>query len=67
MKLYNFEEISHILEREEEKLLWQFLSSKKIKLKDIRFMFKGCSIGTAIFVTSISGRELIDITDYYSW
>lgn len=67
MKLLHFEEVCHFLNKTEEKRLWQFLFSKEKKLKDVRFIFNSCPIGTAIFVTNKSGRQLIDITDYFSW
>jgi len=67
MKLYHFEEVCHFLDRTEEKLLWKFLLSKEMKLKDVRFTFNSCSIGTATVVTTDNGRQLIDITDYFSW
>jgi len=67
MKLYHFEEVCYFLDKTEEKLLWQFLLSKEMKLKDVRFLLDSCSIGTAIFVTDESGKQLIDITDYSNW
>lgn len=67
MKLYTFEEITSFININEEKLLWKFLLSKDMKLKDVRFTFNSCAIGTAINIASAQGEILKDITDYDSW
>jgi hypothetical protein len=67
MQLYNFDQIHRFLTIEEEKSMWAFLSDNDMKLKNIRFFYKSCPIGSAIFISDKNGNQLLDITDYSKW
>ena len=67
MQLYNFDQIYRFLTKEEEKSMWSFLFVNDMKLKNIRFFYKSCPIGSAIYISDEHGNQLVDITDYDKW